>query len=384
MRILFVSHSSGAGEGSVKALLSIVSELKHQGHEIYIVFPEDGNAIEKVRAIDVHVVITKFYNSIVPKYTTLKSQIAVPYKVVRNTCQNFITVKRLISLIHDFNIDLVHTNVGTVNVGFYAARYCHVPHVWHIREMAEKIFLWHPLPSISYKKRLFRKNSYNIAITHEVKSFYQLSDSNSKVIYDGVFKATSVPQIDLNKDNYLLFVGRICEGKGTAWAVDAFLRVKDAFPEMQLLIVGTGNNAYARDLMDRCKEYVDSGRIKFLGYRDDVYDLMQKATALIVPSELEGFGFITAEAMYNGCMVIGRNTGGTKEQFDNGVRLVGDEIGLRFSTIDELVAQMDTVCRNGIKRYERMLSQAQKTVVTLYSIEKNAENILDIYHKLLK
>ena len=45
---------------------------------------------------------------------------------------------------------------------------------------------------------------------------------------------------------------------------------------------------------------------------------MSKALALFVPSSFEGFGFITVEAMFCGCLVIGRNTGGTKEQFDNG------------------------------------------------------------------
>lgn len=40
--------------------------------------------------------------------------------------------------------------------------------------------------------------------------------------------------------------------------------------------------------------------------------------ALIVPSPFEAFGLITAEAMFNKCLVIGRDTAGTKEQFDNG------------------------------------------------------------------
>jgi glycosyltransferase involved in cell wall biosynthesis len=38
---------------------------------------------------------------------------------------------------------------------------------------------------------------------------------------------------------------------------------------------------------------------------------MAHATALIVSSYHEGFGFITVEAMFNGCLVIGNNKGGT-------------------------------------------------------------------------
>jgi len=47
--------------------------------------------------------------------------------------------------------------------------------------------------------------------------------------------------------------------------------------------------------------------------RDDVYAIMSRATALIVPSHFEGFGRITAEAMFNGCLVAGYNSAGTRE-----------------------------------------------------------------------
>lgn len=60
--------------------------------------------------------------------------------------------------------------------------------------------------------------------------------------------------------------------------------------------------------------------VKFLGRRDDVYELMAQSEMLIVPSIFEGFGFITAEGMANGCVVLGRNTAGTKEQFDVGLK----------------------------------------------------------------
>lgn len=39
---------------------------------------------------------------------------------------------------------------------------------------------------------------------------------------------------------------------------------------------------------------------------------MNRATALIVPSPFEAFGLITAEAMFNKCLVIGKDTAGTK------------------------------------------------------------------------
>ena len=40
---------------------------------------------------------------------------------------------------------------------------------------------------------------------------------------------------------------------------------------------------------------------------------MSKSKALIVASRSEGFGRMTVESMFNGSMVIGRNSGGTLE-----------------------------------------------------------------------
>ena len=382
MRILFIANSNGLAEGSVIALLSIIEEVKSRGHESLVSFPTYGEAQKRCEQMGVKTDVVMHWNSIYPKYVTFKSFLAIPYKLFRNCWQNRKAVQRICKLIADFKPDVVHTNVGTVNVGYYAAKKMGVPHVWHIREMAEKNFGWHPLPTLGYKKRLQRRNDANIAITQDVFNFYGLSNKNSRVIYDGVFKGGKAPQIELNKDKYFLFVGRICEGKGTQWATDAFLSIKDKYPDYKLLIAGEGDNQYALNIRERCKEEVANGRIEFLGFRSDVYDLMRHATALLVPSEREGFGFITAEAMYNGSLVIGRNSGGTKEQLDNGLKKTGKEIGLRFGTIHELEKKMSDVCERGVDYYKDMIKRAQETVVSLYTVENNVDQILTLYESL--
>ena len=60
-----------------------------------------------------------------------------------------------------------------------------------------------------------------------------------------------------------------------------------------------------------------SNNLSYLGFRKDVYNLMANATALIVASKCEGFGLITIEAIFNGCFVIGNNSGVTKEILEN-------------------------------------------------------------------
>ena len=124
-------------------------------------------------------------------------------------------------------------------------------------------------------------------------------------------------------------------------------------------------------------------KIKYLGFRTDVYDLMANATALLVPSYYEGFGFITVEAMLNKTLVIGRNVAGTKEQFDNGLYITGKEIGVRFNSTKELSEVILQVCTNNPSIFRNMVESAYKVVMDNYTIEKNTEQIYHVYNQVL-
>ena len=82
--------------------------------------------------------------------------------------------------------------------------------------------------------------------------------------------------------------------------------------------------------------------------------------------------------MFYGTLVIGRNTAGTKEQFDNGVKYSGDEIGLRFLTIDDLVKCMQNAIKNDYNDY---IKRANATVNVLYSFETFQNKINEIIEK---
>lgn len=111
---------------------------------------------------------------------------------------------------------------------------------------------------------------------------------------------------------------------------------------------------------------------------------MSKALALFVPSFFEGFGFITVEAMFCGCLVVGRNTGGTKEQFDHGLTLEGDEIAIRFDSDEDLVSIMKNISMNGIEYYFSMIKRSQKVVMQCYTIDISANIVYGLYENILK
>ena len=110
---------------------------------------------------------------------------------------------------------------------------------------------------------------------------------------------------------------------------------------------------------------------------------MLHAIAIIIPSRNEGFGRCMPEAMFNGCLAIGRNTGGTREQLDNGLALTGNEIALRYDTDEQLSAYLLDISNHSIDCYAPYQERAFKTVNQLYSSESNVSNVYNFYIDIL-
>jgi glycosyltransferase involved in cell wall biosynthesis len=166
--------------------------------------------------------------------------------------------------------------------------------------------------------------------------------------------------------------------------IDAYaVYCKNHLAPLPLYIAGSGSKSYTQLILDRIKHYKIENQVVLLGLRDDILSLYQEAKALIVPSLSEGFGFITAEAMFLGCLVVGYDVAGTKEQLDNGKEITGEEIALRYSTQEQLVQHLINVTDNSIVHYEQMICQSQQTVSKLYTTEIHAKQIYDYYNYIL-
>ena len=86
--------------------------------------------------------------------------------------------------------------------------------------------------------------------------------------------------------------------------------------------------------------------------------------------------------MFSGCLVIGNNVAGTKEQFDNGLELTGEEIALRYTAEAQLVQHLIDVTNNPIEQYEPIILRGQEVVRQLYTAEMHVEQVYDLYKKI--
>ena len=380
MRVLYVLSGTTPFGGASKAFLHLIEGLIPKGVDVFVLCPDHNGIYKDLNSMGVTTKIAPVsLSEWPPLYSFLDILLYFPrlvYHGLRNIASYFILLKWARSV----KPDIIHSNISLINIGYRVSRKLSVPHVWHLREYNNDGFRIAPSFS-SFIRKLSKTYNYNIAITKGVYQYYSLSDSNSIVIYDGVLSERNLRFCN-EKKGYFLYAGRLEPSKGIEDCIDAFkIFVSNVNDRCESLIVAgdSYSSSYLEFLKTRCAGYP----VEFVGMRSDISDLMYFANAVVVPSYSEGFGFVAAESMFNGTLLVGRNTTGTKEQMDNGFSLTGGEISLRFSNIQELSHNFYEIHKNGPSYYKRMVINSQVVVKELYTNEVHSENVFNFYNKII-
>jgi len=384
MKIVYILPSEGM-YGDNMAIMKIMPHLIKLGVEPFFVLPHERRS-EIINTLEKYEYPYILEPSTFPNYWTSYSSIrAILGRLKRIYLIRPKAYAKVLASVKTFNPKIIHTNSSTSLLGYKLAHDLSIPHLWHIREYGKLDHGWQYFPSkCSFIHKINSPLNYSVCITNSIYKYFG-SPSKGETIYDGVFDIDTVPNISEVDENYFLYVGRLSKPKGVETVIHAFLKfIENEQSYSRLKIAGTGSLEYSQYLKDICDKHVEGSKVDFLGYRTDVYNLMTKAKAIIVASEFEAFGFITAEAMYNGCAVIAHNTGGTKMQLDNGVMYTGNEIGLRYNNSAELVERMRFLSTTNKKDIITMVKYAQKTVLHFYAANKSANQIFNKYCTIIE
>jgi glycosyltransferase involved in cell wall biosynthesis len=121
------------------------------------------------------------------------------------------------------------------------------------------------------------------------------------------------------KKPFLFSLRRLVKSKGVDLSIECFNRIKNDYPDLDLIIAGDGEE---REFLENLvKKYELSDRIHFIGSisLDEAYGWLKSAYLTLVPSRSEGGGIVNIEAQACGCPVIGSRAEGiseyTKENF---------------------------------------------------------------------
>ncbi|SDB79865.1 Glycosyltransferase involved in cell wall bisynthesis [Raineyella antarctica] len=135
-------------------------------------------------------------------------------------------------------------------------------------------------------------------------------DGPSTVVHPGV-PSQPDPVAGIVRTPSVLVVQRLEAEKDTADAIRAFASSGLHRHGWSLDIAGSGSQVTALSAVAR--ELGVSDRVRFLGHRSDVVDLMRQAGLLVAPCSVEGLGLTVLEAMAAGLPVVASAAGGHLE-----------------------------------------------------------------------
>ncbi len=171
----------------------------------------------------------------------------------------------------------------------------------------------------------------------------------------------------------LLSVSRVARAKGLQDSMQALPDILRSIPDAQFVIVGE-DFGYGKKLLALAKKLGVEHHVHMLGKisDDELAGAYQHAAVFIHASYYEAFGIVLAEAMAAGCPVVARNTTAIPFVVPHG------QAGLLFSTHDELVQSVITICKDN-SLTERFGAYGKNHVEQHFTWDKSITKLLSIY-----
>lgn len=238
---------------------------------------------------------------------------------------------RLRSLLRSIRPDLVQTWLPQMDVfGGIAAQITHTPWILSERSSAEAY-------GSRIKDRVLRpligKSADAIVANSDAGAAVWLRAGHppSSVLVvrnalpsDTISRATPFPREELGipaESRILLFAGRLAPEK----KLDILLKVAEQVVSRRDVVVLVCGDGPLRSQLEVEAARFASSRIRFLGYRTDLWRLMKTADALISTSEFEGNPNTVLEAMACGCPLVVSDIPAHREFLDESLAAIVPE-----------------------------------------------------------
>lgn len=390
MKILYVVSGTRMVGGASKSFLAMLQQADAAGIEYQVVCPDNEGIARHLKQKGIKIHTRNYRHCSLPPLNGLSDIVKWMPRLIHNSWINRKAKKELLQEVMDFRPDIIHENSSAVNIGYYLATKLDVPYIMHIREYG---WLDFKLIIPDFRRRVNDKRTYTISITQDLQRHKKLlSHPRAVQIYNGIMSSSQIRYCE-EKSDYFLYAGRLEPGKG----ISDLLKVYPEYARgeenpLRLLIAGGSDHPEFEAKIKETASASGFGHlIEWLGVRTDLPDLMYSAVATVIPSRFEGLGRVMPEAMTNGCLCIGRNTGGTKEQMDMGLALTGEEIAFRYDTdtqLPEILKDITKTARSGSTfkeggEYYKMINRSMQSVTNYFSVERYRENLTKLYERII-
>lgn len=301
--ILHLIETSGPG-GAETILMNLVESLDQKKYRSVVCLLEDGWLNTQLRERGIDTVIIPQRKGPAPDW-----------------------IYKCVALVRQRKISLLHAHEFAMNTyGSVVSRLTGVPIVTTVHGKNYYSEKWRR----RFAYRLVARQSRMVAVSDDIKSFLVtrvgIKKENLVTIHNGIdldaYFSAQETEAGRNGGNGVAWrpvigtVGNLYPVKGQTHLLKALPTVLKRFPDVTCLIAGRGE--LLGQLEAEAAELGIGGRVKFLGLRHDIPQMLQDLDIFVLPSLSEGLPLSVLEAMAAGKPVVATDVGGVREAVING------------------------------------------------------------------
>lgn len=311
-----------------------------------------------------------------------------PYRII----SNFKAYKQLKKLLesHKFNIIHCHTPMG----GFigrlanknakFKAHMIYTAHGFHFYKGAPIVNWLFYYPIEKYMSRYtdtlitINKEDFNIAkkkfFMKNIEYFFEPGFDYNRYNTTNSVKTKKINYLNDGYEIVLLTVGELNKNKNQKVVIEALTYLKDL--NIRYILCGEGNRK--KYLHKLSKRYGVEDRLLFLGYRNDINEILKYTDIYIMPSIREGFGLATIEAMAAGLPIIATNNRGSHEY------LIQDQADLlcKYNRPDQFASAIRKLYND--KTLINNLKKNNVSIARKYDYSRITPMIMKVYSKRME
>ena len=385
IRVAYVDHAGDIGGGAQEALLDI---LRYVDRDVVEPVLFHAQRAEWLRGVDLSGVTCRaIFPASAAVFEHTRDELSGFWSRLTGTWQSIGPVRQLRRALLEEDVDIVHTNTLKCHVlGGIAAKWAKKALVWDVRDI---------LPPGGARSLLIRvaraTKPHIVAMSAAVAESLAGARCETTAVLGArpVAKYRPLPpdealrrELTLDADSKVLSViARLTPWKGHQTLLNAFSQVLLQEPAARLLVIGdTGfwESDYKDALRRQAEELGCAEAIRWLGFREDIPELLALTDVVVLPSRDEPFGIVLVEAMAAEKPVIATRTAGPLEIVEAGVTGLLVEHGNEGELAEAIVELL-----RDPQRARAMGEAGRKRAVEMFDISRLIDQLYGVYEAIM-
>ncbi|MDN2658005.1 glycosyltransferase [Cobetia sp. 14N.309.X.WAT.E.A4] len=270
---------------------------------------------------------------------------------------------RLVNIVKNWKPDIIHTHLRALPYSIFLTKYkskkFHTVHNVADKESGSKVRL--------LNKLLFKLGWCPVAISpivgNSIQDIYKIS---APIVSNGVVrpivtvhKAEFLKHLNIDSNNKIItHIGRLIDTKNQLLLIEVFERIAKYDKNVYLFLVGN-DPVRGEPYLNKLNQSISSmephisKRIKLLGSRSDIGNILQATDVFVLCSKYEGLPLSLLEALSHGLRCVCTDVGGISDALSNdiGWLVESDKSYQLEEAINEALAEQDEEYSEDIKHH---------------------------------